>query len=140
MNIDDEILINKYGQDLIAIGQLQDRFELLNTSKRKVFLSYLVNLILQSRPNPDDIDLAIKVSELKSTYTPCVLLRKGVTNAPLQRIIDLPESEFSKTFVLFLNLFKIAYKRRFDKEKNEPNKWWYWDLSDNDKIKQIPNR
>lgn len=30
-------------------------------------------------------------------------------------------------------LFKIAYTRRFNEEKNDPYKWWYWDLSDSAK-------
>ena len=29
-----------------------------------------------------------------------------------------------------MSLFRIAYYRRFIEEKNNPYKWWYWDLSD----------
>jgi len=49
----------------------------------------------------------------------------------------LPENELNKTFTLFLSLFKIAYQRRYQEEKNNPDKWWYWDLSDEKKLKLI---
>ena len=42
--------------------------------------------------------------------------------------------ELEKVLILLLNLFKIGYNRRFQKEKNNPDKWWYWDLSDDKKI------
>jgi hypothetical protein len=137
MNIEDEILVNKYGQSLIAIQQLIDKFRLLDLLQKKLFLNDILYLIMQSKPQEEDIESAIKGSELTPTFTPCVLLRKGVANHHLQKIIELPEVELNKAFVLLLSLFKVAYERRFDIEKNATNKWWYWDLSDEEKIRQI---
>ena len=54
--------------------------------------------------------------------------------------MDLPEYELNKAFVLFLlflSLFRIAYQRRYQREKNHQDKWWYWDLSDNEKVNEI---
>lgn len=87
----------------------------------------------------EDIDPAITNSSLKLTFTPCVLLRKGIKEHNLLRLVDLPENELRKSFILLLNLFKIAYKRRFTAEMNNPNKWWYWDLSDEANLRKIPN-
>ena len=140
MNIEDEILVNKYGQNLIAVQQLTDKFELLDLLQKKLFLNDILYLIMQSKPRDEDIEFAIKESGLKPTFTPCVLLRKGAANHHLQKIVELPEVELNNTFVLLLSLFKIPYKRRFDIEKNTPNKWWYWDLSDDKIIKALEKK
>jgi hypothetical protein len=137
MKIEDEILVNKYGQGLISIEQLTKSFHLLDLSQKKLFLSDTLYLIMQSKPKEEDIQLAIEQSKLKPTYTPCIMLKKGVANYNLQKLIELPEAELEKVFVLLLSLFKIPYNRRFEMEKNNPNKWWYWDLSDNKKVEMI---
>jgi hypothetical protein len=137
MKIEDEILVNKYGQGLISIEQLTESFHLLALSQKKLFLNDILYLIMQSKPKEEDIQLAIEESKLKPTYTPCILLKKGVANYNLQKLVELPEAEMEKVFALLISLFKIAYKRRFEMEKNNPNKWWYWDLSDNRKVEII---
>jgi len=132
-----EILINKYGQELINIEQLLNLYESFDLTSKKLFLNEMLFLILQSKPIEGDIEPAIINSSLKSTYTPCVLLKKGVANHNLEKLINLPENELTKVFVLLLNLFKIAYNRRFVIEKDKPDKWWYWDLSDEININKI---
>ncbi len=138
MKIEHEILVNKYGQELISIEQLLNLFGGFDMSSQKVFLNEMLFLILQSKPKEEDIEPAIVNSGLKATYTPCVLLKKGVANHNLEKLITLPENELTKAFVLLLNLFRIAYKRRFAVEKGSPDKWWYWDLSDETNINRIP--
>ena len=138
MKIEHEILVNKYGQGLVGTELLLNLFGSFDMGSQKVFLSEILFLILQSKPKEEDIEPAIISSGLKSTYTPCVLLKKGVANHNLVKLINLPENELQKAFVLLLNLFRIAYKRRFAVEKNNPEKWWYWDLSDEENINRIP--
>ncbi len=140
MKIEHEILINKYGQGLVKTVQLLDLFRSFDFGFQKVFLNEILFLILQSKPIEEDIEPAIINSGLKSTYTPCVLLRKGVANHNLEKLLELPKNELIKTLVLLLSLFKTAYERRFVVEKNNPDKWWYWDLSDEENIKRIPQR
>lgn len=123
--LSDEILINKYGQELLSIDPLVEKFTALDVNDRSIIMNEIINLIIQSKPKGEDIIYAISDSKLKPTYTPCVLLKKGVTYNNLLRIVSLPEHEFRKSLILLLNLFKIAYQRRFKKEKNNPVKWWY---------------
>lgn len=137
MKIENEILINKYGQGLANIEQLLNLFESFDVSSQKEFLREMLFFILQSKPREDDIESAIINSGLKPTYTPCVLLRKGVANHNLKKLVDLPENELKRVFILLLSLFKIAYKRRFLMEKDNPDKWWYWDLSEENNINKI---
>lgn len=138
MKLEDEILVNKFGQGLVAIEQLTEEFKLVEVFKKREFLNSLLYLIMQSKPKEEDIEPAIISSGLKSTYTPCVLLRKGLANHNLEKLVNLPENELMKSFMLLLSLFKIAYKRRFVVEKNNPDKWWYWDLSYEENINRIP--
>lgn len=137
MKLEEEILINKYGQGLANNIELLSKFNTLDTEKRRVFLTDLTFLIMQSKPSDKDIETVISDSKLKPTYTPCILLKKGVSSHNLNKIIALPENELEKVFLLFLSLFKIPYQRRFKEEKNHPDKWWYWDLSDEYKVEMI---
>ena len=137
MKIEIEILINKYGQGLIPLSVLQEEFDAYSLYQKSSFLQEMSFLIIQSKPKEEDVDLAIKKEKLKSGYTPCVLLKKGISSYNLERVINLPENEMIKTFILFMSIFKIAYSRRFKEEMNNINKWWYWDLSDNGNVERI---
>lgn len=68
LSINKEILINKFGQGIVSIDTL---INLLNEEENKrEFLEEIVHLIMQSKPSSDDIELAIKESKLRPTYTP----------------------------------------------------------------------
>ena len=130
MNIENEIIVNKYGQDLLSLEELMNfHYVKISTEAKRMYLNDVINLIIQSKPIIEDIPNAIKNSQLKETYTPCVLLKKGISYSHLSKIIHLPENELEKAAVLLLNLFKIAYKRRYFQEKDKTDKWWYKDLS-----------
>ena len=129
MNLTQEILLNKYAQGVESKEIVLNTFYDMSLKDKLEYLKDLSNLIIQSKPVGGDVDLAILDSELKQTYTPCVLLQKGITMNNLFKIIELPENEIQKVIILFLSLFKVSYSRRFLIEKNHPNKWWYWDLS-----------
>lgn len=138
MDLKRELLINKYGQNLIPIEVLVDDYHMLDDARKRLYLEHLVTLITQSKATDEDIVQAIKNSCLKSTLSPCVILEKGGTKYHnLKKIIDLPNYELDRTLILFLNLFKIGYYRRFQEERNNPDKWWYWDLSDEKMIRNI---
>ncbi|WP_199119350.1 DUF5958 family protein [Pedobacter sp. ASV28] len=137
LKIKDTILINEYGQGITDISPILSLFKNFSIEEKRDYLEEIASLILQSKPNNNDIGTAIKESQLRVTYTPCVLLRKGVENHNLKKIITLPEAELEKVLMLLMSLFKIAYQRRFIEEKNNPGKWWYWDLSDKNNILKI---
>ncbi len=130
MNIEKEIKINLFAQGLCDINLMKDDFNLLDVDKKRSYLHDLVILIIQSKPITSDIETAILDSKLKHTFTPCVMLKKGIERFNLLKITELPINELEKSFILLIHLFKTAYLRRFEKEKNVPNKWWYWDFSD----------
>lgn len=138
MKIEDEILIDQYGQYLIDESEILVRFDKLTEVQKEEYLLELIELILQSKLKDSDIATAIESSQLRSTYTSCVLLvRNGIKYHNLKRIADLPLFEQPKSLKLFLNLFRIAYQRRFEEEKEQGNKWWYSDLSDEKNVELI---
>ncbi|MCD7937028.1 MAG: DUF5958 family protein [Tannerellaceae bacterium] len=134
MTFQEELLINKFGQDLVDQEEVRSYFCTLEEESRRRFLRELTGLIFQSKPQIEDIGPAIKNSGLKPTYTPCVLIKQGLTWGNLEKIIHLPAYEMKKTLLLFIHLFRIAYQRRFQAEKNNPDKWWYWDFTDKDNL------
>jgi hypothetical protein len=137
LRTEQEITLNRYGQGLIEVEVFFDEFSCFDLTEKRHYLQEIKALIQQSKPREEDIQPAILESKLKPTFTPCVLLTKGLANHQLRKIIELPEAELNKVLRLLLGLFKISYQRRFQTEKNNPNKWWYWDLSDNDNIERI---
>ena len=130
MDIIKVINLNMFAQDLIELQSILSVFNSFEIDKKRSFLEYLVMIIIQSKPCFDDIEITISESKLKPTYTPCVLLKKGIEKHNLLQIVKLPEYELNKVLILLLHLFKIAYLRGFAIEKNDINKWWYWDFSD----------
>lgn len=137
LSIKETLLINRFAQGLVDCEPLISLFKELDLEQKRDYLAEIRSLIMQSKPNNNDIEITIQNSGLRPTYTPCVLLCKGVEDYKLKKINDLPEPELEKALIVFLNLFKVAYLRRFNTEKNAPHKWWYWDLSNQNNLKKI---
>ena len=66
MNLDEEILLNKFGQNLITNSVLTELFVNFDLQAKRVYLTYLVNLIMQSKVKDEDIDQAILESKLRA--------------------------------------------------------------------------
>lgn len=137
MKLENEILVNKYAQSVIDIEDLILVFNSFSLVDKKKYLYDLFFFILQSKAQDEDIEPAIENSKLRRTYTPCVIIKKGVGTHNLKRLIELPENELNKSLILLLSLFKIAYLKRFETEKKDIYKWWCLDLSDDKNIETI---
>ena len=140
MNLDQEIMFNQFGQGVYEDHEIIRQFESLKIEGKREMMREVENLIIQSKSTIDDIDVAIGKSGLKHTFTPCVIIKKGLNHGNFQKIINLPESELIKAFKLFIYLFKEGYYRKYSQERGDPNKWWYWDLSKNENLEKIKQR
>ena len=58
MQIKEEILINQYGQSLVDENVISIYFGNLTDIQQKEYLSNLIELILQSKPEESDIEIA----------------------------------------------------------------------------------
>lgn len=130
-------ILNKFAQGLLTVEELLVDFEIKSLADKRQHLRLILGMIQQSKPDENDIIPTIEASQLRPTFTPCVLLGKGVRTHHLEKIVSLPENEQKKAFVLLIHLFKIAYLRRFEVEKNHTYKWWYWDFSDEENVKRM---
>ena len=137
MNLEEPVAINQFGQGFHSIENLVHSFVQLDELEKRQQLTDLTFLLIQSKPFDSDIEQAIIDSTLKPTYTPCVVLKTHKLTVGPNRVTNLPHDELSKAYKLLLYLFRIAYLRRFREEAGNPNKWWYWDLSNADTIQDI---
>ena len=137
MRIEDEIFINQYGQGIKSDLEVKERFDSLEEKEKQAYFHDLMFLILQSKAELGDIEIAARLGKLKQTLTPVVMLKKGINQSNLERLSRLKGKEMSQAFILLINLFKVGYDRRFQLEKGDPNKWWYWDLSNEDNLSKI---
>ncbi|WP_243416266.1 DUF5958 family protein [Flavobacterium sp. HTF] len=96
MEIENEILLNKYGQSVVDIEDLIFVFNSFSHDDKKKYLYDLLFFILQSKAQDEDIVPAIENSKLIRTYTPCVIIQKGVGTHNLKRLLNLPENELNK--------------------------------------------
>lgn len=140
MTLKEQMTINQFGQSLRPIEDLLNQFSSLSIDEKRIYLRQLSGLIWQSKPIDSDIEQVVGGNFLKSTFTPCVILRTHRLVVGLPKIINLPEEELEKAYVLLLQLFKIAYLRRFEVEKGHPDKWWYADLSDQKFVRLLLSR
>ncbi len=104
MNLEQDMLINQYGQNLVVIEVLVSNYKMLKGDDKRKYLYHLASLVIQSKSEDLDISQAIENSHLKKTFTPCVLLEKGgIKYHNLRKIIELPDNELEKVLILLLN-------------------------------------
>ncbi|GAB3743414.1 DUF5958 family protein [Spirosoma lituiforme] len=136
MTLEEQVAVNQFGQGVLSVESLLLHFSQMSEARKRHYLTYLSDLIWQSKPVEADIEQAIIDSLLKSTYTPCVVLRTHRLKIGINQLVTLPVNELEKVYRLMLSLFKEAYQRRFQEEGNS-GKWWYWDLSTDDVIERV---
>jgi hypothetical protein len=129
MKIRDVIILVKYAQGAVVFNSFFSFLEYLKQPERKIFLSQIVELIGHFAIHDSAADLAIKESKLRRTCSACLILKEGVNETQLQKLVELPESELEAAFKLLLTLFSLGYQEGFQKNKNAPDKFWYWDYS-----------
>jgi hypothetical protein len=117
MKLEQELLFNQFAQGLLEDSELVLQFESLNIENKRKILREIENLITQSKCIFDDIKEAIVKSKLKPTFTPCIMIQRGLNHGNFQKIINLPENELTKVFNLFIYLFREGYNRRYFIEK-----------------------
>ena len=109
-----EIAINSLAQGFTSLPEGEAWFASLVSSERRKILKDLHHCIFQSHPEPDEVEVAIKLSGIKPSMTPCVVLVKWRTHPArgAEAVAGLPESEHMKAFKVLLALFSVADERR----------------------------
>lgn len=109
---DRELNINKIAQGILTLNEGLEWFDESTPEYRNKIMHSLDLCIYQSHPTTEDIEEGIKNSNLKETYSPCVLIRKKPFNEVRQKILKMPELDLRRGFILLLSVFGVADKRR----------------------------
>jgi hypothetical protein len=134
MSIEEEITIYQFGHGVYSVNDMLAHVSQLNEHAKRVRLYELYSLIQQSNPVDADIDQAIADSSLNPTDTPCTSLKARRFR---HRTVFLPDGESDKLAELLLYVFKIAYQRSYELEKENLSKWWYSDFSKPESVQTI---
>ncbi len=138
MNFIDEITLNQIRQNLLNKEDAKNWFFNLSIEHQKAILQRLSYLVLQAGTRDGDVNIAIKKSNLRPTYTPCILLSQGRIKEQIAKVLKLPNSEFLKAFILLITLFEIADTRRYNNSCQDGcTHWWHRDLSDRRVLAEI---
>jgi Family of unknown function (DUF5958) len=84
-----ELKINMIAQEMIEFSEGISWFDSLQKDDQKSVLDSLYQFCHQVHPRRDEIDEAIERSQLKKTYTPCVLIKKEGYYQRLKQIVKM---------------------------------------------------
>jgi hypothetical protein len=142
MFIDIAIALNQGAQGVKTLDELTLWFEQFELIGQKEVLRQLLLFISQAGfLQKTDAENATTLSQLKRTYTPCVLITKDDCCQQLSKIINLPSNEYRKAFRLLAALFFIIDNRRRDLScKGQCRHWWHCDLSVPENLESIRAR
>ena len=107
-----EISINKIAQGIIPLEQGMEWFQSSNDETRIKIMKTLDLCIYQSHPSKEDIEKGIELSGLKTTYSPCVIIRVKPFNEVRQKVLRMSGIDQIRSFKLFVNIFSVADARR----------------------------
>ncbi|HLL95398.1 MAG TPA: DUF5958 family protein, partial [Spirosoma sp.] len=118
-----------------SVDDLLDEFsQLYEDQKRKRFVHFYY-YIWYFKLDASDVEQVLTDCSIKATDPTYDYLNLHLIKTGRKGIICLsdtenpPEGGLHKPYELLLHLFKTDYQRRFELEKENPSKWWYWDLS-----------
>lgn len=132
MKIRDLVILVKYAQGAVVFNSFFGYVKFMKPSERKIFCSQIVELMGHFTIEDSSADIAIKQSGLNETCSACLILKDGINKTQLQKILELPESELESSFKLLVTLFSVGYQEGYQKNRNAPDKFWYWDYSENE--------
>lgn len=112
----EEILVNLYAQSKIGKEQLLSWFECKSDSEQKQLLTSLIWFIENTHPSESEVSEGLAESGIKLTMTPAVLLTNNSLKVASDKILNLPENEYLKSFVALVSIFKVADSRRRETE------------------------
>jgi hypothetical protein len=107
-----ELRINKIAQGLIDNQDGTTWFEDSHENMQRSILRAFYYMLHQSHPTHADVENGIRLSGLKPTFSPCVVMLKRPLGDACNKILAMPHHELSKAFKLWLAIFSIADRRR----------------------------
>lgn len=121
-----DVLLNQLAQGLVPADEGRRWFNRLAEGEQRDVLEQLWIFAAQAGARESDVDVAIARAQLKSSFTPCVLLRNGRLKIQVAKVLELPFVEREKSFRLLSALFQVADERRRNEDCiNGCSHWWH---------------
>jgi hypothetical protein len=109
---DIEITVNKIAQKILPIEEGMEWFTSASDKSKSEIMRTFDLCIFHSHPIVEDIENGIVKSDLKETYSPCVLMRKKPFNEVRQKILNMSGLDQVRSFSLLITVFGVADERR----------------------------
>ncbi len=131
LSAEDLLQINRWAA---VPGRWEDAkawFRSQSRERRRAVLRQTGAMAMQAGSRSVDVGPACSAFHLQSTWTPVVLMSRGLLRVQLAKVLGLPEDEMSRAFALLLGLLGVADARRRSAEcAGGCSHWWHRDLED----------
>jgi hypothetical protein len=120
-----ELNINKFAQNKLTDSEILDWFDQFDLTGQKEIRDKLIMFAQQAHPTDELISTAIKTAPIKETMTSVVLFKTQTFKIATNKIVDLPDSELRKSFIIMLSIFKTAdtYRRETECKNGCSHEW-----------------
>ncbi len=135
MSLEDELPIIQFAQGIYPKADLLDSYGKLNETKQCEQLFDITALLQQLKLTDDDIEQANARSSLETASNPFLIQRTKLNKVGLR--VNMALVKLKNSYYVLLDLFKDAYRRSFEHEKDSSNNWIYQDLSDDAIVQDI---
>lgn len=135
MSMEDELLIVQFAQGIYPKANLLNSFRQLDETKQYRQLFDITALLQQLKLTDAEIEQANARSSSDTPSTPVLIQYTKLNKNGLR--INITEGELDNSYTIMLDLFKEAYQRPFDQEKDSSTSWIYQDLSSGETVQGI---
>jgi hypothetical protein len=111
-----ERVINEVAQGLRDMEEAVIWFDSLGQTEQRAVLQEVVRYSMQAHATAEDGRNGVAQSGVKPTMTPAVLIVREPILEQMGKIINLPPSEYTKSFRVLLSTFAVADTRRRETE------------------------
>lgn len=132
------ILINQVAQGVRPPEEAREWFEQHTEAEQLPLLRDVGYMALQAGMIPADALVAAERTATKPGAPAVVLMGMAPPKVQLEKTLQLPKSEYTRTFLFLIGVLSIADARRRQlKCRDQCSHWWHKDLADENVVREI---
>ncbi len=135
MSITEEIEILQFGQGILSEADVLSSFSKLSEDKKKWRIYFFRSLLQRVKPNEAEVEQVNPRPAPEDPTNPTLVMYTPLKNLRGLRL-NMSCDELDNSYRILLNLFRTAYQRTFELEKDNPN-IWHRELSDPETVAGI---
>lgn len=146
MSLEEEISLYQFGQGVHSLEAELSQFSQLDKDQQERRFFDLYCQFFESKLIDSDVEQAMAECMVDDTDTLYAYLRldRLKTGPKVGRHIpdasNPPDGRLENAYSVLLCLFKAEYQRRYAVEKENPAKWWYWNLASEEIVQGLVAR